>query len=185
MKRVLAANKGWFRVKPGEKYTLSARLRADGEGLSAPLVAVNATDRPQKKVVQVSRDWKRYEFTFTPTQPFVFVAIGLDLEASGRDRGTLWLDAVQLEKGDRATPYEPREPVESFLECAGGRHVGSSLSSGLSFTVSAFNNTDKARELRGTTRVTDFFDRTVFTRETALALPPGSGASAELTGAGA
>ena len=124
VRRVLAANRGWFRVKPGEKLTLSAFLRADAEGVAAQLAVNEAPSHLLRKQVTVGKEWQRHEFTFTPTQPFLFIAIGLDLEASKRDAATLWLDAVQLERGDHATAYEPRQPVESFIETAAtGQHL--------------------------------------------------------------
>jgi hypothetical protein len=39
VRRVLAANQGWFRVTPGEMLTLSAFLRADADGVAAQLAA--------------------------------------------------------------------------------------------------------------------------------------------------
>ena len=115
VRRVLVANQGWFHVRPGEPLTLSAFLRADAEGVAAQLAAIEAPNRMQRKQVTVGQKWQRYEFTFRPAEAFIFVAAGLDLEASGRDAATLWLDAIQLERGEQATAYEPRQPVESFL----------------------------------------------------------------------
>ena len=116
VRRVLAANQGWFRVQPGEKLTLSAWLKADADGVAAQMVANEAPNHLLRKQVTVGREWQRYEFTFTPTQPFPFIALGPDLEASNREAATLWLDAIQLERGDHATAYEPRQPIEAFIE---------------------------------------------------------------------
>jgi hypothetical protein len=121
VRRVLAANQGWFRVTPGEMLTLSAFLRADAEGVAAQLAANEAPSHLLRKQVTVGKEWQRHEFTFTPEQPFLFIAVGLDLEASKRDAATLWLDAVQLERGDHATAYEPRQPIESFIDKPRGR----------------------------------------------------------------
>ena len=87
VRRVLAANQGWFRVNPGEKLTLSAYLRADAEGVAAQLVANEAPSHLLHKQVTVGKEWQRYEFTFTPAEPCLFIAIGLDLEASKRVAG--------------------------------------------------------------------------------------------------
>ena len=115
VRRVLVANQGWFHVRPGEPLTLSAFLRADAEGVAAQLAAVDAPNRVQRKQVTVGQKWRRHEFTFRPAEPFFFVAAGLDLDASSRNAATLWIDEIQVERGEHATDYEPRQPVESFL----------------------------------------------------------------------
>ena len=175
--RVLAANRGWFRVKPGERLTLSAYLRADAEAVAAELAAIEPGDRRAHEAVSVGREWKRYEFSFIPSQAFLFVALGLDLEATGRSAAALWIDAVQLERGAQATAYEPRRAVESSLGTGVEGNVFTNLAKGASFTVRAFNNTERTTELRGQLTVTDFFDRSVFESAPGIKLPPHSGGS--------
>ena len=171
VRRVLAANRGWFRVKPGEKLTLSAFLRADVEGVTAQMVVNEAPSHLLRKPVTIGKEWQRHEFTFTPTQPFLFIAIGLDLEVSRRDAATLWLDSVQLERGDHATAYEPRLPVESFLETRQAGSISTNLAAGLSFALRAFNNTDNPQTALGTLQLADFFDRVLLTKEHMLDVP--------------
>jgi hypothetical protein len=179
---VMAANQGWFRVNPGEKLTLSAFLRADAEGVAAQLAANEAPSNLLRKQVTVGKEWQRYEFTFTPTQPFLFIAIGLDLEASNRDAATLWLDAVQLERGDHATAYEPRQPVESFIETGVTGNIFTNPATGLALTLRAFNNTEREQALSGKLQVTDFFDRAVVAKELVLRLPAHQESSLALAG---
>lgn len=171
IRRVLAANQGWFRVNPGEKLTLSAFLRADAEGVAAQLAANEAPNNLLRKQVTVGKEWQRHEFTFTPTQPFLFIAIGLDLEASGRDAATLWLDAVQLERGDHATAYEPRQPVESFIETGAMGNIFTNAANGLALKVNAFNDTDRTQVVRAKLQVRDFFDRVVVAEERGFDVP--------------
>jgi len=180
VRRVLAANQGWFRVNPGEKLTLSAFLRADAEGVAAQLAANEAPSHLLRKQVTVGKEWQRHEFTFTPTQPFLFIAIGLDLEASRRDAATLWLDAVQLERGDHATAYEPRQPVESFIETGTTGNIFTNAATGLAVTLRAFNNTEREQTVRSKLRVTDFFDRAVVATEPVLRVPAHQDASLAL-----
>ena len=180
VRRVLVANRGWFRVKPGERLTLSAFLRADADAVTAQLAAVEPGDRTSRKAVTVGREWTRQEFSFAPSQPFLFIAVGLDLEASKLDAATLWVDTIQLERGAQATAYEPRRAVESFLETGVAGNVFTNPAQGAAFTVRAFNNTDAAAEVRGRLTITDFFDRNVFTNQPTLRLPAHSGASLAL-----
>jgi hypothetical protein len=171
VRRVLAANRAWFRVKPGEKLTLSAYLRADAEGVAAQMVVNEAPGNLLRKQVTVGKEWQRSKFAFTSTQPFLFIAIGLDLEASGRDAATLWLDSVQLERGDHATAYEPRQPVESFIETGATVNIFTNTANGLTFTLRAFNNTDRTQTVLGKLQVKDFFDRALVTEERGFEVP--------------
>jgi hypothetical protein len=181
VRRVLAANQGWFRVQPGESLTLSAWLKADADGVTAQLAAIEAPEHLLRKRVVVGRTWQRYEYTFAPNRPFLFIAVGLDLEGTAA-AGTLWLDAIQLERGDHATAYEPRQPVESFLETGVPGNIFTNAKSGLAFTLRAFNDSDRARTVRGRFAVRDFFDRDAFTADRVLKLASHSGGDLELSG---
>ncbi|MBM3888091.1 MAG: hypothetical protein FJ388_03090 [Verrucomicrobia bacterium] len=174
VRRVLAANRGWFRVEPGRKLTLSAFMRADGEGVVAQMVAVEPYGRTQRKAVTVSKEWKRFEFTFAPRESFVFIAAGLDLEESKRDAAVLWLDAVQLERGERASDYAPRAPVETFIETDVAGNTFTRPAEGATITVRACNDTEGEQTVRGKLTMTDFFDRKVFEADLAILLMPRS-----------
>ncbi len=179
IRRVLAANRGWFPVKPGESLTLSVFLRADAEGVVAQLAVNEAPERLIHKAVTVGTNWGRHEFTFTPSQSLIFIAVGLDLEASKRDAASLWIDAVQLERGSRATSYAPRRPVESFL-VAKGPGIFTDAQAGETLILHAFNDTDRERSVRGRLTVTDFADQTVCQTTPSLTLSPHSGKSTTL-----
>ena len=182
VRRVLAANRGWFRVKPKEKLTMSAFMRADADGVVAQLAAVEASNRTLRQAVTVGKEWKRYEFTFAPRESFIFIAAGLDLDESKRDAATLWLDAVQLERGEHATGYAPRAPVESFIETAAPGNTFTKPADGATLAVRAFNDSGSEQMVRGKLAVTDFFDRTVFEKQPAITVPAHSSASAALRG---
>ncbi|OHE82924.1 MAG: hypothetical protein A2107_14515, partial [Verrucomicrobia bacterium GWF2_62_7] len=182
VRRVLAANRGWFRVTPGEKLTLSAFMRADSDGVVAQLVAVGAPSRTRRQAVTVGKEWKRFEFTFAPRQPFIFIAASLDLDESKRDAATLWLDAIQLERGDHATGYAPRAPMESFIETAAPGNTFTKPADGATLTVRANNDSDREQTVRGKLALTDFFDRTVFENQPAVTVPAHSSASVAVRG---
>ena len=175
VRRVLAANRGWFRVKAGEPLTLSAYLRGDANNLVGQLGFMEAPQHLQTHEVQVNTNWQRFEFSLTPTQQFVFVAVGLDLEGSHRDAGTLWVDAVQLERGLRATAYEPRAQVETFLDSPQPGNLFTNVDAGVELRLCAFNNSDQPQKSTGTLTVTDFFDQIACRREPKFTLPPHAG----------
>jgi len=181
VRRVLVANRGWFRVKPGERLTLSAFLRADVEGATAQLAAVEPGNRALRQAVTVGCEWTRQEFSFVPSQPFLFIAVGLDMEGSPREAAILWVDAIQLQRGAHATAYEPHRPVESFLEAAVAGNILTNAAQGATFIVRGFNNADTPAEIRGQAAVTDFFDRPVFGNQPALQLAAHGGGSLALT----
>ncbi|MBI5685021.1 MAG: carbohydrate binding domain-containing protein [Verrucomicrobia bacterium] len=182
VRRVLAANRGWFRVTPGEKMTLSAFMRADSDGVVAQLAAIEAPSRMLRQAVTVGREWKRFEFTFAPRQPFIFIAAGLDLDESKLDAATIWLDAIQLERGDRATDYAPRASVESFIETAAPGNTFIAPADGATLTVRACNDSDREQTVRGKLMVTDFFDKTVFENHPAITVSAHSSGSVAVRG---
>jgi hypothetical protein len=182
VRRVLVANRGWFRVQPGERLTLSAFLRANADTVAAQLAAVEPGDRTVRKAVTVGREWTRQEFSFVPSQPFLFLAVGLDLEPSKLDAATLWVDAIQLERGAQATAYQPRQAVESFLEAEVAGAIFTNPAAGAAFTVRAFNDAGTPAKVRGQFVVSDFFDRRVFASEPDFSLSPHSGGSVAVRG---
>ena len=181
VRRILAANRGWFRVSEGETLTLSAFMRGDGEDTAAELAVVFAPDVRRSRAVKVGAEWRRHEFTFTAERPYLFIAVGLDLDASGRESAVLWIDAVQLERASAATPYRPRAPVEAYLETGVEGHIFSG-DAGMAFAARAYNDGDAPRELHGTLVVEDFFERVVLERAVSIALAPRAGGAAAIAG---
>jgi hypothetical protein len=172
----LLANRGWFEVEPGAPYTLSAYMRADREGLAGRFAVHQAFRGQRRQELQFSARWTRYAYTFRPQAEQVFVAMGLDLEASGTSAGTLWVDGVQFERGEEATAYEPRAPLEVGLQWdRPGRLFPDPGSVELQFT--AFNASDAPHGVEPESTITDYFDETVATLKPALRLRPRSSSS--------
>jgi hypothetical protein len=94
----------------------------------------------------------------------------------------LWLDAVQLERGDHATAYKPRQPVESFIETGTTGNIFTNPATGLALTLRAFNNTAEEQTLRGKLQVTDFFDHAVVAKEPVVRVPAHRDTSLALAG---
>jgi len=174
VRRVFVANRGWFRVASGERLTLSAWLRADPAGAVAEFIAREAGGRQQRTRVSAGGEWGRHEFTFAPSEAFFFIAIGLDLEATRRGSATLWVDAIQLERADRATDYAPRVPVESFIETGVEGNLFVSEDPRPAVTIRAYNDSGDGVIVRGKLSVTDFFDRPVFSAEPEIKIAPRS-----------
>ena len=170
VRRVLAANRGWFKVVPGETLTLSAFLKSDIEKAGVQMGVIEAPERLSRKQVIVGKEWTRQEFSFSPSQPYLFIAIGLDLDACGADSASLWIDAVQLERGSKATVYEPRQQVEAFIETSKTSNIFTNSADGLSLVLNIANHSDQVQPLKGVLEITDFFDRTAVRREPSFQL---------------
>ncbi|MBM4044596.1 MAG: hypothetical protein FJ279_05740 [Planctomycetes bacterium] len=168
---VLAAHHGWAPVQRGKPYTLSAFLKADKPNVTGVLFIRQAQARPQRKDVPLTTDWQRYVFTFTAETEFAWAAVGLDLAASKLDAATVWVDAVQLEAGAQATPYQPCQPVEVLATPSetdkpleGPPHIP--------LDVHAFNNAPVAQTANTTLVVSDFWDAEVVRQTVSLSVPP-------------
>ena len=106
-------------IKGGQAYTLSVYARSDHPSARLQLCAwhqpLDWAEAPdaQSEPLQVTAQWQRYELTFVvPT----YLHKGLvDLVATGNGDGRLWVDAVQLEEGPKATPFETRFPLEAHI----------------------------------------------------------------------
>jgi len=157
VKAPLLANRGWVSVEKGKSYTLSAYMKAGSEGLTGVLSINQAFQRNIRHRIRLSTNWDRYTLTFEPESDQLFVALGLDLGASTRDAGTVWIDAIQLEKGPKATTYCPRTAVEIGLET--GR-IGNLFDYGEEpqITATIFNAEPSQRHLVLDVQITDFDD---------------------------
>lgn len=117
--RPLAGNVGWLRVEVGQEYTLSVSMRADREGVAArlafylggdPALFPEMIERSQEVVL--GKEWQRYSFTVMAERPDLFAAVGPDLSAGPEESVTVWIDAVQVERGAAAGEFSLREAVE-------------------------------------------------------------------------
>ena len=168
----LAANRGWISVEPGQEYTLSAYVKGEPAGVPCVLAVRDTSEHTERMDFAASGEWQRATFTLKPTAKQVFVAVGPDLRDSDLQRATVWVDAVQLEKGGQATEYALRSPVEVGLEWEHPGHLFHSAREARAI-ITASNATDQPRTIRVSASVTDFCDRTASQPQLVLHLPPG------------
>ena len=156
----LLANRGWITVEPGAAYTLSAYMKADSDGLVGVLSARQAFRGSLKMEVQLTTKWQRHTFTFQPQSAQIFVALGLDLDASQQEAGMVWIDGVQLEKNSEATPYRSRATVEVGLET---EYLGNLFPYGCEpeMTATLSNSDEVPRAVSLQVQTTDFDDAVV------------------------
>jgi hypothetical protein len=172
VKSPLLANQGWIIVEPGVNYTLSAYMKSDSDGLVGVLSAQQAFRGSLRREIELTTEWKRYIFTFQPQSEQIFVALGLDLEKSKQEAGTVWIDGVQLERNSEATPYHPRAIVEVGLEtdC-----LGNLFPYGIEpeMTATIFNSDDATHSVALRLQTTNFDDAVVHESNIPVDAPPG------------
>jgi len=172
VKAPLVANRGWITVELDTDYTLSAYMKADSDGLVGVLSIRQAFQRSVQQKVHLTTKWERHTFTFRPQSKQVFVALGLDLEASRQEAGTVWIDAIQLERGSEATAYQPRTKVEVGLET---NRLGNLFPYGAepNMTAKVFNADKVTRSVMLHADTRDFDDRIAHETTAAADIPPG------------
>lgn len=169
VKRVLAANHGWLQVTGGETLAMSVWARGSEEGLKLELLAVEPMDRRQSKDFKVSKEWRRYEFTFKPSGSAMFVAAGPDFSDWPGPGASVWIDSLQLERGNQATDYESRETVESFLQAQTNLFTDTKVR----LAIRSHNSSKTNQTVTGRLTTTDFFERVVNETNRTLTIPAG------------
>ena len=102
------ASNGWQidLIQPGRPHTLSFYAKgAKDETVSCTVLTENWHYLAARQFVLTPR-WARYELAIPsqagPETPYL---------SFGKSTGTVWVDAIQLEEGERATSYETADPV--------------------------------------------------------------------------
>jgi hypothetical protein len=180
-KAPLAANVGWAAVEKGSAYTLSAWVRAGSAGVPACLLIrqcdPGSSPITGSKGVSLSREWQRYSLTVQASRGWMFVAVGPDMRKSPADSAVVWIDAVQLEKGETAGDFSLREPIEVGFDS--GR-FGNIFSGGqVRLTVAAENTTPSPATITLHADTEDFFGRTLPAEEFSLSIPATGAVEAE------
>ena len=167
----LLANRGWITVEPGANYTLSAYTKAESSILQGVLLVKQAFKGDLQRKISITTEWRCSSFTFQPQAGQIFVALGLDLEASKKETGTVWIDGIQLVKKSLVPPYRPRATVEIGLETD---RLGNLFPYGVEPDVVAtiFNLDQTARSIALNLTTTDFDDVTVHETTQVVDVPP-------------
>lgn len=166
----LLVNRGWIDVVPGQKYTLSAYIRADRPGTPALMCVYRApastsqikVGREDKNIL-LTKEWARYEFTITALEKQVFIAIGPDLEDKD-DAAIIWIDAIQFEQGNVATNFSLRMPLEVGLSTGKFGNIFKTDEK-ISFKLTCFNSLDRKVVIPVQVNVVDYFDMNIFHTE--------------------
>lgn len=124
---------------PGKPYTVSAWMKSDPPGLAGSIALLYWwSGRHQQSFGSVypklTSEWQRVSFTATPQAPpgatdtTVPINAMIQIAPSAVQHGTLYVDGLQVEAGDKMTDYKPRLPLELYAEVAHPewKHLGAS-----------------------------------------------------------
>jgi hypothetical protein len=173
----LGANVGWLRLKRGRKYTLSAWMRADRPEVPAALLVrqcdAGKWPNDQRSALILSKQWQRHTLTLSARRDYAFVAVGPDLTGGKPQAATVWIDAVQLEPGERATAFEPRRAVEIGLATGRFGNVFFAPETAV-LNVTVANDSPRKVSLRLDAVAEDLFDAAKPVGQLRLEVPTGS-----------
>lgn len=177
----LAAHAGWIPVEKGAAYTISCDLRASASGVGA-ILGVRSQDPESspndlRRRVTLSDSWKRYAFTFHPGHRYVFVTVGPHW--TEEQPVHVDVDAIQLEQGEQATPFQPRAAVEAALDPLRNSGMNEQGEPAV-LRVRGYNDSSSAASVRADFEVRDFFDRPISLPAASLLVPAGSAADREI-----
>jgi len=171
----LAANTGFVEVEPGRSYTFSAYLKSAEPDIPARLAIQQFDGHRFEQAVHVSPSWKRQSITFTPTSRWCYVLVGPDLRKTPKNpnppfRATLWMDALQLEKGYKPSNFIPRNTLETGVTTGKLGNVFDWQET-LEFQLMFSNCETWKRQVRIEMWLTDFFDNEVWRSDLELSVP--------------
>ena len=165
VKAVLVGHLGWVPLEPGQSYVFSGYVTADRPNLTVRIVCRQADGRRLDRTVSVGQEWSRVHLAFTAEADFACGFIGLDLAKADKPEGTLWLDALQWERGTEPSAYRPREALEARVETDRPGNVFTDPQAGLALRLRAYNAKDTDETLCGTLTLTDYLDQPVWRQE--------------------
>ena len=115
-------------LRPGRAYTLSAYLKCQDEGGLVGLILGGFPSRErrqpgvgaksQQEMVRLTRQWQRCELHIPSLPPSAPADGAVDLSlyyvaiSPGPRGSTFWIDAVQLDEGDKARPFATDKLLE-------------------------------------------------------------------------
>lgn len=93
-------------VTKDKVYAISVYLKAESSGvLDLRIVNAKWTSTPYRKKINVTTSWERFDLIFTATETNTnrFIVLGKNI--------TFYVDCIQLEEGNKVTPWKEQEVV--------------------------------------------------------------------------
>ncbi len=138
---------------PFQKYTASVYVRGSGKGT----LAVQCERKTvSSKPFELGGEWTRVEVPFNPK----FGARFYDLQLTAE--GEIWMDAWQVNPGERATPYASQYPAEVSLACVARETAAAKVQftdepAQVAYEISLNNNTKPGKTWKLCAKVVDLY----------------------------
>ncbi|NOZ21861.1 MAG: hypothetical protein GXP25_12335 [Planctomycetes bacterium] len=172
MKNIRTVNLGWLKVDKGSSYTLSAMMKSSAPGVKVEMIMESGGHQD----AELTTEWKRYSMTRKALREYSFVGLDLDLPGQELEQATIWIDAVQFEKSDKATDFQPYAPVEVQLATEKPMNVFR-VGEPVALKATACNAGDAEAKAVVSVKVQDFFDQPAGEKTVEVAAPPKSQAT--------
>lgn len=177
-------------VTPGKPYTLSFYAKSSKpvklRYLPISVIRKIVDGRPARdgawfnpsRYVALSSEWTRHTFTFTPPEGHDSILLDF-LWGEGND-ATVWFDAIQIEPGEKATPYQPMREMEFTLDSS--RHYRFDGDKPLTYSLKGVNYGKTAKTVEFTLADrNDYTGKTLGSRKVSLTVPAGGTAEKSFT----
>ena len=167
---------GLFLARPQITHTFSLWLKSERQGVNVRFGVYSAYvggSQPYEpifygieKEAQLSTEWERYQVTGKlPPSPSNFYFVRIAIKASQPTK--VWIDAMQLEEGEKATSFRLHSPVEVGLTTDKPFHLFR-LGEPVQVRLSAFAEDQTIQTFPLTVTVTDVWEKVVFKRQIVL-----------------
>ena len=87
-------------------YVMSAYMKAERDGMQARFDTSGRNAERTRETFTLTTDWKRYSMKVIVPDRFI-MRYGFTIAVPGQKAGAVWIDAVQLERGEEATEFQP------------------------------------------------------------------------------
>lgn len=168
----------------GQTYTFSLYAKGERGGERAQLMLMHRGWRHvPRKVITLTDEWKRFSLTVEArTSGYALAFLWLGEEGLGNiwgdkrrpigEKHLIWVDAYQLERGDRPTPYKNKEPISVGVHISPENDLVffPDEEIKIDFTVYRAWPETEAEDLTLFYRITDFKGRRVKEKEERIAL---------------
>ncbi|MEW6355238.1 MAG: carbohydrate binding domain-containing protein [Planctomycetota bacterium] len=167
IKSIRTVNLGWLKVEKDGNYTLSAAMKSATPGVKVKMAMENGGYQD----IALTTDWQRYSMTRKALREYCFVAIELDLPGQNLEQATIWIDAVQLEKSDTASDFQPYAPIEVQLATGKPMNVFA-VGEPVALETTVCNAGEAEAKVVVSVKLQDFFDEPAGETTTEIAVPP-------------
>ena len=142
----------------GKVYTVSLYARADKEGVMPRLYMIKSdwshAYYPEQKT-PLGKNWRRYSITTRSRGGDYFFGFGVSTQA------TVWVDAFQLEEGDKPTLYQNRESANVGIEIPSEYNFVFFTNETVTARIRALDRHKSGESALLTWRVNDYYGRTI------------------------